>query len=144
MKLIFLFLLLTISSFAQEVELELEPIEQEACLNFIPESEAKRIIAASPNPIAGSGITCTDLPDEACLCFDGIEWEAAEIVEGKLVNDEKKLKIKEDTLKKEKLEAEAKLKKKEAALKALESVDFEKITTIKTLKEVVQLILEAK
>jgi len=44
------------------------------CMNFIPESEAIKAIAMVPN--AGQ-IRCKSLPNEPCLCFDGIDWETA-------------------------------------------------------------------
>lgn len=49
-----------------------------SCVNTIPMSEAQKAIAQAP----GAGkITCKDLPEEDCLCFDGVEWEAAIIVD---------------------------------------------------------------
>lgn len=52
--------------------------QSHACMNRIPLSEAVKAINLEPN--AGSK-TCQDLPKEDCVCFDGIEWETAEIVD---------------------------------------------------------------
>jgi hypothetical protein len=49
-----------------------------ACKNYLPLSEAVKAV----NLEAGAGkIQCKDLPSEQCLCFDGIVWQAAEIVD---------------------------------------------------------------
>lgn len=55
-----------------------------SCQNKIPYSEAVKAIAMEPN--AGSK-TCTDLPSEECMCYDGIIFEAAQIVDGPEVLD---------------------------------------------------------
>jgi len=49
-----------------------------ACSNYIPHSEAVKAIALSPD--AGK-LSCKDLPQEACYCFDGIDWESATIID---------------------------------------------------------------
>lgn len=49
-----------------------------ACLNTLPISEARKAIALEPGAGAKS---CKDLPEEQCLCFDGVDWEQAELKE---------------------------------------------------------------
>jgi hypothetical protein len=47
-----------------------------ACLNKLPLSEVQKAI----NLEAGAGAkSCADLPEEDCLCYDGIDWHTAEI-----------------------------------------------------------------
>lgn len=57
-----------------------------ACNNQIPLSEA--IKAVNLEPGAG-GKSCADLPQEECLCFDGIDWHAAEIVTVQIADESK-------------------------------------------------------
>jgi hypothetical protein len=47
-----------------------------ACKNWIPESEAIKAINQEPN--AGA-ITCKQLPNEKCFCFEGINWHYAKL-----------------------------------------------------------------
>lgn len=49
-----------------------------ACMNQIPESEARKAISLEPN--AGSK-SCKDLPDEKCVCYDGIDFRDAELID---------------------------------------------------------------
>ena len=47
------------------------------CINTLPESEVLKAIAKTP----GAGAKrCSDLPDEKCYCYDGIDWDVAELV----------------------------------------------------------------
>lgn len=54
-----------------------------SCVNTIPQSEAEREIKKIP---ASTTLSCGDLPDEPCLCFDGIILEAAELVDNEVVD----------------------------------------------------------
>jgi hypothetical protein len=59
-----------------------------ACKNRIPESEARKAIALE----AGAGSkSCADLPDEKCLCYDGVDWYSVDLIDGQLIeNSDKK------------------------------------------------------
>lgn len=54
-----------------------------ACQNTIPQSEAVKAIALEPN--AGSK-SCADLPEEKCLCYDGIDFRDAEIADNEVLD----------------------------------------------------------
>lgn len=121
-----------------------------ACNNTIPISEAIKAINLEPN--AGSK-SCTDLPNEECYCYDGIQWETAELVtvieQDELgINVEKKV-LKESPVKKEQHIANLeKVKQKEIAKKAakesLKEVDIEGANTVAKLKAIVKALIEAQ
>lgn len=58
-----------------------------ACQNSLPESEARKAIALEPN--AGSK-SCKDLPEEKCVCYDGIDFRDADLIDGELVHNSDK------------------------------------------------------
>jgi hypothetical protein len=59
------------------IALILHPAAQ-ACRNKLPMSEVVRAISFEPG--AGS-VSCEQKPEEECLCYEGVPWEAAEIVD---------------------------------------------------------------
>jgi hypothetical protein len=110
-----------------------------ACRNFIPESEARKAVALEPD--AGSK-TCQDLPQEKCLCFDGVDWRDTDLVDGQLVlNPDKKFA-------RELAEKSAKESEEKAALDAksaeelIQNFDF-KATTIAGLKTELKALVDA-
>lgn len=58
-----------------------------ACRNQLPESEVIKALNLEPN--AGSK-SCADLPEEKCVCYDGIDWRDAELIDGELVHNSDK------------------------------------------------------
>jgi hypothetical protein len=55
----------------------------QACSNSIPMSEVVKAVALEPD--AGSK-TCADLPQEQCVCYDGIDWNSADLVDNEVVD----------------------------------------------------------
>lgn len=52
-----------------------------SCQNFLPLSEVVKAV----NLDAGAGsVTCEQLPQEQCLCYEGINWHTAEIVDNQV------------------------------------------------------------
>lgn len=125
-----------------------------ACLNTIPESEAVKAIRLEPG--AGSK-TCADLPEETCHCFDGIDWDVAEIREeivapdgGEpytrkvLVNNLEKIQEKRAAKELEENHREIKEGKKKSALQRLKSFDRNKSYTAAQLKEFIADLLDVR
>lgn len=54
-----------------------------ACQNSIPMSEVVKAIALEPN--AGSK-SCKDLPLEECVCYEGIDWRDADLVDNMVLD----------------------------------------------------------
>ncbi len=131
MRFLFLILLLSFDSMA--------------CQNLIPISEARKAIALEPH--AGSK-TCKDLPDEDCLCFDGIDWETAKIsfkdgTSHKIFTvDHEKVAAKESRESLEEITRQVRKAKKEAAKNELKSVDWSQVTTIAKLKAVLKSVVD--
>lgn len=86
-----------------------------ACNNFIPHSEMLKAIALEPN--AGT-ITCAQLPEEECYCFDGINWEYAELVT-EITQDDLGINVETKVLK----QTEAKKAAYEASLQAIKDAE---------------------
>jgi hypothetical protein len=85
------------------------------CMNTIPLSEAVKAVNLEPN--AGSK-SCKDLPNEPCLCFDGIDWEEVELKNGKFVKSNAKKAAKLARQEAQELERQEKLAERQA-VKAL-------------------------
>lgn len=112
-----------------------------SCINRIPESEAIKAIALEPSTPARA---C--LPGEVCLCYDGMDWETAEIIEidgeKMIVTNQSKHEAKEAKKLAEKSERDAKKTAKASALNALKNADTDKVTTVKDLKAIVKHLQE--
>lgn len=64
------------------ISISLQITSSLACMNLTPISEAKKFIDAAPLGVAAQ-YECKDLPNEECICFDGIDWNTAVIKNGK-------------------------------------------------------------
>ena len=112
-----------------------------ACSNSLPESEVLKALNMEPD----AGVkSCTDLPDEKCFCYDGVDWENAELIT-EITQDDLGINIETKVLKKSEIKhaereaikeakriaREAKIAQKEAnktELFALKKADIDAMT----------------
>jgi hypothetical protein len=111
-----------------------------ACVNFIPESEAIKAIALEPN--AGSK-TCADLPQERCLCFEGIDWKEVDLIDGELIPNPDKKFARELKEKNESDALQLKLEARKLARERLKALNPDGARTIADLKAMVRDLIEA-
>lgn len=124
MKTLLIILFLTSSAFAA---------------NTVPMSEAQRYIAACPGSVPGQ-FSCKDKPNEPCLDFSQIEdWCVAEIVNGKLVNNQEKL----AALRLRQIEETMKSERKRNLVNTLKAIDTESGTSIASLRALMKQLKEA-
>jgi len=114
-----------------------------ACNNTLPLSEVEKALALEPNAGAKS---CADLPDEQCLCYDGIDFEASilitEVDEVTGINTDRKL-LRHSPVRKAAKEAKLKaLQDAELAKAELKSTRKERIAKAKTIADLKAILLE--
>ena len=69
-------------------------ISYSKCKNKLPMSE----VVKAMNLEAGAGkVKCKEKPKEQCICFDGIKWETAKVVDRYIENKEKPIREKSET-----------------------------------------------
>jgi hypothetical protein len=111
---------------------------QAACLNKIPQSEAIKAIAQEP----GAGAKACD-GSEPCLCFDGIDWETAEIKAGVLVENAGKRAAKDAKIAKEISDNAAREASRKAARDVLKAFKKSDIKTPADAADLIQKLVEA-
>lgn len=92
-----------------------------ACINTIPFSEAQKAVAMTLTTVPK---TCAELKGEACLCYDGVDFETNDVTEKGFELNTVKVAAKESRLQ---AEADAKV--------ALEQAKATRQLTIKQLAE---------
>jgi len=105
-----------------------------SCLNFISPVEAQKAINKVPN----AGAEKCDPSKQKCICFDGIDFEVAELVDGKL-------QVSKDKVAQKKAEEDAKKtseQQKKALVSSLKAKAKAGDLTEQEQKQVIKLLLE--
>jgi hypothetical protein len=109
------------------------------CMNHIPESRAAELIAGDPGIVP---VTCDMRPADACLCFDGIEWDSAKIENGVLVEDTDKKVAKVAKKQADAAAADARRVVREARRARIQNASPDSANTIAALRAIVKDLVE--
>jgi hypothetical protein len=107
-----------------------------ACMNWISEANAVKAVALETNVAAGCKA------GEPCLCFDGIDWETAVLVEKRLRTDSVKVAAKAARLNSEQASREAKKSARTTRRVRLASANPDVATTIEQLRTILRDLLD--